>query len=60
VDRKDALGPRFPRAWRWAARIVVAINAAFLLLVAAVYVVPLPAREGGWSVVVEYRDGTPA
>ena len=50
----------YPRAWRWAARIVLAINAAFLLLLAAVYLVPLPSRAAGWSVVVEYRDGTPA
>lgn len=55
MDRKNAL-----RAWRWAARIVTAINAAFLLLLAALYVVPLPSQGAGWSVVVEYRDGTPA
>ncbi|MBV8761364.1 MAG: penicillin-binding protein 1C [Deltaproteobacteria bacterium] len=60
MDRKDALGPRFPRAWRWTSRIVLAVNAALLLLLAAVYVVPLPSRAAGWSVVVEYRDGTPA
>ena len=39
---------------------MLAANAAFLLLLVAVYVVPLPSREAGWSVVVEYRDGTPA
>ncbi len=50
----------YPRTWRWAARVLLAINAAFLLLLAAVYLVPLPSRAAGWSVVVEYRDGTPA
>ena len=60
MDRQDALGPRYPRAWRWGARIVLVANAALLLLLAAVYLVPLPARDAGWSVVIEYRDGTPA
>ena len=55
MDRKNALA-----AWKWAARVVTAINALFLLLVGLVYAVPLPARGGGWSVVVEYRDGRPA
>jgi penicillin-binding protein 1C len=41
-------------------RIVTAINAIGLALVVALYAVPLPDREVGWSVVVEYRDGRPA
>ncbi len=40
--------------------IVTAINVLWLVLVAAVYAVPLPARELDWSVSVEYRDGQPA
>lgn len=39
---------------------VTAINIAWLVLVGAVYAVPLPSRELGWSVSVEYRDGDPA
>jgi len=39
---------------------VLVANAALLVLLAAVFVVPLPDRTAGWSVVVEYRDGTPA
>jgi len=45
------------RATSW---LVAVVNAAFLALFAAVYLVPLPDRESGWSTVVEYRDGTPA
>ena len=41
-------------------RAVIACNAALLVLVALAYVVPLPDRDTGWSVVVEYRDGRPA
>ncbi|NVB85797.1 MAG: penicillin-binding protein 1C [Kofleriaceae bacterium] len=40
--------------------IVTAINVAWLVLVAAVYAVPLPSRDLDWSVSVEYRDGRPA
>ncbi|MDB4952488.1 MAG: penicillin-binding protein [Myxococcales bacterium] len=40
--------------------IVTAINTLLLLLVGFAYAIPLPARDPGWSVVVEYRDGTPA
>jgi penicillin-binding protein 1C len=36
------------------------VNVAFGILFALVFAVPLPEREGGWSTVVEYRDGTPA
>jgi penicillin-binding protein 1C len=59
VDRKAALSTR---ALRFALRAILAINLAWLALVAAAYVVPLPARHGatGWSSVVEYRDGRPA
>lgn len=52
--------PRLPRAWRRALGILLTANAALLLLLAAVYAVPLPSRDAGWSVVVEFRDGTPA
>jgi len=41
-------------------RAILAINVAWLVLVAAAYLVPLPARAPGWSTVVEYRDGRPA
>ena len=41
-------------------RVFATINVAFLLLVGAAYVVPLPTRDTGWSTVVEYRDGKPA
>lgn len=40
--------------------MITVVNVAFLALFAAVYIVPLPDRETGWSTVVEYRDGTPA
>ena len=61
MDRQAAVTPlRFPRAWKWSARVVVAVNALWLALVAALYLVPLPARAAGWSCVVEYRDGRPA
>ena len=39
---------------------VTVVNALFLVLLAAVFIAPLPDRETGWSQVVEYRDGTPA
>jgi len=32
----------------------------WLVLAAAVYAVPLPDRDAGWSIAVEYRDGRPA
>ena len=40
--------------------VVIALNALWLVLLGAVYAVPLPARTNDWSVTVEYRDGTPA
>ncbi len=40
--------------------LISVVNVLFLALFAAVYLVPLPDRETGWSQVVEYRDGTPA
>ncbi len=55
MDRKASV-----RLWRWSLWAVTAINALWLLLVGAVYAVPLPDRDAGWSVVVEYRDGKPA
>ena len=45
------------RVATWALTIV---NAAFLLLFALAFAIPLPDRSAGWSTVVEYRDGTPA
>jgi penicillin-binding protein 1C len=45
---------------RRALRAILAINVAWLVLVAAAYLVPLPHRAPGWSTVVEYRDGRPA
>lgn len=48
---------KFVRAVIW---MVTVVNALFLALFVAVYAVPLPDRETGWSTVVEYRDGTPA
>jgi penicillin-binding protein 1C len=45
---------------RWLLRPLTCLNAALLVLVAAAFVVPLPSRDAGWSVVVEYRDGRPA
>ncbi len=45
------------RSALWA---ITAINAALLALLVLVFAVPLPDRELGWSVVVEYRDGRPA
>jgi penicillin-binding protein 1C len=44
----------------WTMRIVTACNVALLAIVALAYLVPLPDRDTGWSVVVEYRDGRPA
>jgi penicillin-binding protein 1C len=41
----------------WALTIV---NALWLLLVIAIYAVPLPAHTLRWSTSVEYRDGHPA
>lgn len=51
---------RFGRSRRVILAASCAVNAALLVLFAAVYLVPLPERATGWSTVVEYRDGTPA
>lgn len=51
------------RLYGWARRLmwaVTVLNALWLLLVVAIYVVPLPDRTLSWSVSVEYRDGRPA
>jgi len=48
------------RVWKWSARVMLAVNSLFVAFVAALYLVPLPARAAGWSCVVEYRDGRPA
>lgn len=51
------------RSARWLRRgflAVIAANALWLALVAAVYALPLPARTTDVSTIVEYRDGEPA
>jgi penicillin-binding protein 1C len=51
------------RYGRWLRRgfvAIIAMNVAWLALIAAVYAVPLPARTTDFSVAVEYRDGEPA
>ncbi|TMQ04732.1 MAG: penicillin-binding protein 1C [Deltaproteobacteria bacterium] len=55
--RRAARRARWLRRALWAAAIG---NAALLVLLALALVVPLPARGGGGSVAVEYRDGRPA
>jgi penicillin-binding protein 1C len=40
--------------------LVTAVNALWLGLVIALYLVPMPKRELSWSVSVDYRDGEPA
>ncbi|HEY0195156.1 MAG TPA: penicillin-binding protein 1C [Kofleriaceae bacterium] len=58
MDRQDALN-----GLRWLRRGLVAItavNLAWLALVIAAWLAPLPVRRDDWSVAVEYRDGTPA
>jgi penicillin-binding protein 1C len=57
VDRKAALKARWLKRGLIA---VIAINALWLVLIGAVYAVPLPTRTNDWSVTVEYRDGQPA
>jgi len=57
VDRKAALKARWLRRGFIA---VIAINALWLVLIGAVFAVPLPARSNDWSIAVEYRDGQPA
>jgi len=48
---------RLARVGLWA---ITAVNALLVALFAAVYAIPLPERDPGWSTVVEYRDGRPA
>ena len=48
---------RFAHRATW---LLTIINALFLLLFALAFVIPLPTRDAGWSVVIEYRDGQPA
>jgi penicillin-binding protein 1C len=48
------------RRLRVALIALVACNALWLVLIGAVYAVPLPARTADWSIAVEYRDGHPA
>ena len=55
-----AIGRRRWKVVRAVIWMVTVVNALFLALFVAVYAVPLPDRETGWSTVVEYRDGTPA
>ncbi|MBS1122313.1 MAG: penicillin-binding protein [Deltaproteobacteria bacterium] len=51
---------RLARLARAATLVVTFVNAVFLALLLLAFAVPLPARDDGWSVVVEYRDGRPA
>ncbi len=51
---------RYVRVARGALWLLTAGNALLLVFLALVLVVPLPARAGKPSVVVEYRDGRPA
>ncbi|HEX5058606.1 MAG TPA: penicillin-binding protein 1C [Kofleriaceae bacterium] len=57
MDRKAALKARWLRRGLIAA---IALNALWLVLIGAVFAVPLPERSSDWSVAVEYRDGQPA
>jgi penicillin-binding protein 1C len=58
VDRQAPLVG--PLVGRRLLGVALAINIAWLVLIGAVYAVPLPSRELGWSTSVEYRDGDPA
>ena len=53
-----------PRRWRRALRIafwtLTVVNALLAVLLVLAFVIPLPERDDGFSVVVEYRDGHPA
>jgi len=51
---------RLRRLARFATWTLTVVNAVFLVLLALVFVIPLPDRDTGWSFVVEYRDGQPA
>jgi penicillin-binding protein 1C len=57
VDGEDDLKSRL---YLIATLAVTTVNALLLVLLALVFVVPLPDRDDGWSTVIEYRDGTPA
>ncbi len=48
--------------WRWLVPLwtLTIVNTALGLLLALAFAIPLPARGGGWSIAVEYRDGAPA
>jgi len=51
------------RLHRWVRRglwTFTVLNALWLVLVIALYVVPLPRHALAWSISVEYRDGRPA
>jgi penicillin-binding protein 1C len=64
AERASGLGPRASARLRRlvpkALWTVTVVNALWLVLVVMIYVIPLPERGAGWSVVVEYRDGRPA
>jgi penicillin-binding protein 1C len=69
MDRQDDLSrlqrtakrrARLVRVAMWFVTALAVVNATLLVLLALVFVVPLPARETHASVVVEYRDGRPA
>ncbi|HEU0032538.1 MAG TPA: penicillin-binding protein 1C [Kofleriaceae bacterium] len=51
---------RFVRVGRAVVRGVLVVDALMLLLLVAALAIPLPARDSGWSTVIEYRDGRPA
>ncbi|MEO8699233.1 MAG: penicillin-binding protein 1C [Kofleriaceae bacterium] len=59
MGRQDDLARRrrLARVAMWAFTV---INAVTLVVLALAFIVPLPDRDDGWSVVVEYRDGRPA
>jgi penicillin-binding protein 1C len=51
---------RFHRFARLATWTITIVNALLLILLLLVFAVAMPERGGGWSTVVEYRDGSPA
>jgi penicillin-binding protein 1C len=58
--RKAKRRARLARVVKWFVTALAATNATLLVLLALVFVVPLPSRDAHASVVVEYRDGRPA